>query len=212
VALVSCGLLITGCRRRSLEVGASVDELQRDVEQFQRQPGHEAAVQASAPEPVAQDSAAASDPERLPEDPVAGARSVAQWREHLEEEERERKANYDRRHLKEHRAVVAFLRGARASYDNAKTALDLKRLQSSWPSAVLAIRKRIDKIDPWRVNSNLLKDYEALLEAFETRYPAARLAELGGDATAATDVRGDVEAHLKHIDDWLTEAERAEDE
>ena len=200
VGLVSCALLITGCQRRLVEAGASGEA------------GHEAFAQASARVTVAQDSAAASDPERLPEDPVAGARSVAQWREHLEEEERERKANYDRRHLKEHRAVVASLRGAKGGYDNAKTAPDVKRLQSSWASAALAIRKRIDKIDPWRVNSNLLKDYDALLEAFDTRYPAARLAELGGNATAATDVRGDVEAHLKHIDDWLTQAERAEDE
>jgi hypothetical protein len=185
--------MMAACQRRSVEGGASTE------------PGPDA----TAAQVVA---LATSDAATLPEDPVAGARSLAQWREHLEEEERERKANYDRRHLKDHRIVVAFLRSTKSGYDSSKSATEVKRLQNALPPAVEGIRKRIDKIDHWRVSSNLLNDYDALLDALSARYPAGRLGELAGDVNAAAETRRDFDARLKHIDDWLAHAERAEDE
>jgi hypothetical protein len=150
--------------------------------------------------------------QRLPEDPVAGARSLSLWQRHLEEEEEERKANYDRRHSSEHRSVAAKLRSAQRAYDRANTTAAVKRLQRSTLPALAGIRKEIDKIDHWRVSSNLLDEYDAVLEALATAYPAARLGELAGETSAATKTRRDVEAQLQKIDEWLARAEHAEDE
>jgi hypothetical protein len=153
---------------------------------------------------------AVRDPGALPEDPVAGARAVEQWREHLEEEERQRKANYDRRHMKEHRELLALLRSTQARYDQAKTATAVKQIQAGGRAGLDALRARVDKIDHWRVSSSVVSDYEALLDALASSYPAARLSELEG--APASGVRGDFEARLKHIDERLAAAEQAEDE
>lgn len=148
----------------------------------------------------------------LPEDPVAGARSLLLWQRHLEEEETERRANYDRRHSSKHRAVVAKLRSAQRAYDRANTTAAVNQVQRSTLPALENIRTQIDEIDHWRVSSNLLADYDAVIEALATTYPAARLGELTGETNAATKTRRDVQAQLEKIDEWLARAERAEDE
>ena len=107
---------------------------------------------------------------------------------------------------------MAFLRSTKSGYDTSKSASEVKRLQNSLPPAVEAYRKRIDEIDHWRVSSNLLKDYDALLDALAASYPAGRLSELAGDVTAAAETRREVDSRLKHIDELLAQAERAEDE
>jgi hypothetical protein len=148
----------------------------------------------------------------LPEDPVAGARSLLLWQQHLEEEEEERRANYDRRHSREHRAIVAQLLSAQQAYERAKTAAGVKQVQRSAVPGLDSIRKQIKKVDRWRVSSNLLKNYDAVLEALTTTYPAARLAEIAGEGDAATKTRRAVQAQFEKIDEWLARAERAEDE
>ena len=43
------------------------------------------------------------------------------------------------------------------------------------PATIEAVRRRIDRIDHWGVNSNLLADYDAMLRALADGYPAARI-------------------------------------
>ena len=81
--------------------------------------------------------------DRLPEDPAAGAKSTAQWREHMVAEEHERKLHWDRDHLKEHRAVVKFLVTTRARYDRAKTKAAVTAIRTRLPPAVDGVRKQI---------------------------------------------------------------------
>src|SRR5262245_57374397 len=57
--------------------------------------------------------------DRLPEDPVAGAKSTQQWKEFMVAEEHERQLHYDRARLKQHRAMLKFLVATRARYDRA---------------------------------------------------------------------------------------------
>ena len=101
--------------------------------------------------------------DRLPEDPVAGAKSTQQWREHLVEEEHERKLHYDRDRLKKHRAVVKFLVATRARYDRAKTKAAVTAFRARLPPAVDGVRKQITAIDKWGTNSNLLDDFDRRL-------------------------------------------------
>ena len=150
--------------------------------------------------------------DRLPEDPVAGAKSTQQWRDFMAAEEHERRLIYDRGHLKQHRAVLKFLVATRARYDRAKTKPAVLAIQKRLPPAVDDARRRIIAIDHWGNNSNLLGDYDALLNALGVAYPAARVAFLEGDRAPLDGVRADFDRRTKHIKDWLAEAAAAKDE
>jgi hypothetical protein len=150
--------------------------------------------------------------DRLPEDPAAGAKSTAQWREHMVAEEHERKLRWDRDHLKAHRAVVKFLVTTRARYDRAKTRAAVTAIRTRLPMAVDGVRKQITRIDHWGTNSNLLEDYDVLLKALSDAYPAARIAFLDGDHAALDAQKADFDRCTKHINDWLAEAAEAQDE
>jgi hypothetical protein len=152
------------------------------------------------------------DPTRLPEDPVAGKAAEAQWRAHMEKEERERRLNYDRRKLGEHAVVLTFIKNARARYDRAKTAATIAQVQASLIPQIAQIRKRIVNIDHWGVNSNLLEDYAAMLATLTGDYPAARIASVGGASQALGDLRARWVQREQKISDWLAEAAESEDE
>lgn len=147
-----------------------------------------------------------------PEDPVAGAKSTAQWREHLAAEEHERKLHYDRDRLKGHRAVLKLLVAARARYDRAKTKAAVLAVQKRVPATAEDIRRRIKQIDQWGTNSNLLGDYDAFVNALGTPYPAARIAAIGGDHAALDALAADLDRRTSHIKDWLAEAAASKDE
>jgi hypothetical protein len=160
----------------------------------------------------AADAGPPSSPGRLPEDPVAGAKSTQQWRDFMASEEHERRLGYDRRHLKQHRAVLKLLVAARARYDRARTKAAVLAAQKRLPAAADDVRRRITEIDHWGNNSNLLGDYDALLKALADAYPAARTAFLDGDHAPLEAQRGEFDRRVKHIQAWLTEAAEAKDE
>jgi hypothetical protein len=151
-------------------------------------------------------------PGGLPEDPVEGAKATAQWRAHLAEEERERKLRYDRDRMKDHRAVLRFLTATRARYDRARSKAAVTAIQARLPPAIRGVRQRITRIDHWGVNSNLLGDYDALLNALADGYPAARADALSGAPAALTTLKADLDAREARIKAWLAEAAETEDE
>ena len=153
-----------------------------------------------------------ADLPRLPEDPAAGQRSQAQWRAHMEHEERERQLAFDKRKLAEHRALVARLRDARARLDGATTAAAVTRLAGPTSSAIADARRRIRRLDHWGVNSRLLGDYDELLKILDGPYAAARVAALAGNPAPLGQARSRWDAHLKVIDGWLAEAAGADDD
>jgi hypothetical protein len=140
---------------------------------------------------------------RLPEDPIAGARAVALWREHLAEEERERKALYDRRRLPDHQAVLAFLRQTQGSYDRANSKSAVLQVRRALAPGLVGMRLRLDKIDHWGGSSNVLVDYQRLLDAFADSYPAARIAALQGDSHELSALQAEASSRLEKITGWL---------
>jgi hypothetical protein len=167
--------------------------------------------QTASPTPARDDSppkssAVQADPGRLPEDPVAGKQSEAQWREHMEEEEHERQIGFDRQHLEEHRAVTKLIAAARARYDGAKTEAAVAKVRADMPRQIAEVRKRVTAIDHWGVNSRLLADYEALSVSLSDAYPLARVSALKGDGSALDAARGAFDEHMKKIASWLEEA------
>ena len=157
-------------------------------------------------------TARAGDAGRLPEDPAAGAKSTQQWRDFMASEEHERRLGYDKRHLKEHRAVLKFLVATRARYDRAKSKAAVLAIQKRLPPAVEETRRRITKIDHWGNNSNLLGEYDAMLKALSDTYPTARIAFLDGDHAPLDAQRAEFDRRIKHAQDWLAEAADAKDE
>jgi hypothetical protein len=154
----------------------------------------------------------AAAPDRLPEDPVAGAKATAQWRAHLAFEERERKLRYDRDRMKQHRTVLRFLVATRARYDRAGSKAAVTAIRERLPPAIEAARQRIARIDHWGVSSNLLVDYDAMLKLLAEGYPAARIDALAGDPAPLALAKADLDAREKRINDWLEEAAETEDE
>lgn len=161
---------------------------------------------------VAADAKSQPPPPPLPEDPVLGAKATAQWREHLAFEERERKLHYDRDRMKDHRAVLKLLIGTRARYDRARSAAAVTAIKARVPETAEAVRRRVERIDHWRVNSNLLADYDAMLNALAEAYPAARIKFIEGDRAPLLAVRAELDRRQKAIDEWLKEAAESEDE
>ncbi len=149
---------------------------------------------------------------KLPEDAAAGQLALAQWTEHLREEERARQANYDRRRLPEHLAVLELFEQARDRYDRAVTKAAVGRALAQFRSAVPRLRARIQKIDRFGRSSRVLDDYTALTELFSAAYASARLAALRGDGGALEQARSEASSHFAKIHEWLEVAARAEDE
>jgi hypothetical protein len=163
------------------------------------------APSAAPPAPSAP-SVASADPGRLPEDPVLGKQSEAQWREHLDEEEHERQALFDRQRLREHRALVKLIAATRARYDAAKTEAAVAKVRADMPRTTAEIQKRVTEIDHWGNNSRLLPDYEALSASLSESYPAAKTAALKGDEKPLEHERADFDARMQKIAAWLKEA------
>ena len=161
---------------------------------------------------AAADAPTTPHPAPLPEDPAKGAAATAQWRAHLAAEERERKLHYDRDRMKDHRAVLRFLVATRARYERATSKAAVLAIQSRLPPAIEKVRKRIARIDHWRVNSNLLGDYDVLLTALADTYPAARISFLDGERAPLLALRADFDRRFKSMNDWLAEAAESEDE
>lgn len=157
-------------------------------------------------------AAAPTPPPRLPEDPVAGKRSEEQWRAHMREEEEHRQLAFDRRRLKQHRAVVRLLTAARARYDRARSEAEVTRVSARMPAVADDVRRRMKAIDPWGNNSRPLADYEALLAVLATGYPAAKRAALAGDGQSLAQLRTETDERFDKITRWLAEAAETEDE
>jgi len=178
--------------------------------------------------PAAAGGQAVGDSKRLPEDPLAGRRSEAQWRDFMVAEERERQLGYDRARLRKHQAVVKVLRDTRARLDAARTEVAVQRVRAELPAVMTDLQGRMTAIDHWGVNSPLLKQYQALMAILSTTYPDARLAVMrggrgrnraapggeGGDSETSRrtleTLRSDVDQRLQAMTNWLKEAAESE--
>jgi hypothetical protein len=146
---------------------------------------------------------------RLPEDPVAGARSTEQWRERRVSRLRKRQLDFDYEHLADHRAVIEKIALARSRYDRARSEAALSAARAAMPAQLDKIKASVvHRLDTGR-GSRLLADYDALLAALATSYPDAKLASLRGDASALTAVQASFDQRVQGMSAWLEEAKLA---
>lgn len=151
-------------------------------------------------------------PSGLPEDPEAGRKSEAEWRRHMDWEERERELSFDKNRIPQHRAVIQKLAAARARYDRAKTKAAVERVRAEMPALRQDLQARATEIDHWRVNSPLLADYDGEMTDLDAAYPDAKLAALSGDAKPLQAVRARMDQREMKMAKWLEEAKEAEGE
>jgi hypothetical protein len=152
------------------------------------------------------------DSNRLPEDAALGKRSELQWRQHMEDEERERQIGFDRQRLKQHRAIVARFKAARSLYDRATAEAALAKARTEMPQRVEEIQKQVTELDHWGNNSRLLGDYAALEASLTSDYADAKLSALKGDGAALKNAQAAFDGHLKIISGWLEEVAHAKEE
>lgn len=167
---------------------------------------------ASAVPSVEASPGAPSASSSLPEDSVAAARSLELWREHLQEEERERRLSFDRRKLPEHQRVVAKLRAARATFDGARTQAELELARRSFSSEVPELERRFEQIDHWGNNSAVLTDYQELVKLLGGPYPEARRAALAGNSAEFQALQAELRRRFDAIDASLKAARASSDE
>jgi hypothetical protein len=151
-------------------------------------------------------------PSGLPEDPAAGRKSEAEWRRHMDWEERERQLSFDKNRIPQHRAVIQRLAAARARYDRAKTKAAVERVRADMPALRQDLQARSTEIDHWHVSSPLLADYDAEMADLDGAYPDAKLAALAGDLQPLRAVRARMDRRKKKMGEWLAAAEEAEGE
>jgi len=192
-ALVVLSVVLAGGCRRASRAGP-------------RDTGASPAVSDQAPR------AGDAGPSGLPEDPAAGRKSEAEWRRHMDWEERERQLSFDKNRIPQHRAVIQRLAAARARYDRAKTKAAVERVRADMPALRQDLQARSTGIDHWHVSSPLLADYDAELADLDAAYPDAKLAALAGDPQPLHGVRARMDRRKKKMGEWLAAAEEAEGE
>ncbi len=121
----------------------------------------------------------------------------------LAADERKRLLDWDKTKVKLHNEVWAFIQKTRAAYDAAKSKADIDKLKTKLEKAIVATGKKLQQIDPKGGNSNLVTDYDVMLNALANDYPDALAASFDGAKAALEEQRAELEKRSKKVEDWL---------
>ncbi|HEY4187509.1 MAG TPA: hypothetical protein VGP07_20700 [Polyangia bacterium] len=137
--------------------------------------------------------------ERMERRKASDAKLAAQ----LAADERQRLLDYDKTKVKLHDEVFAFIKKTRAALDGAKGKPAVEALQAKQSKAIVAMGKKLQTIDPKGGNSNVVTDYDVMLNALANDYPEALAASFDGDKQPIADQRAELDKRTKKIDEWL---------
>jgi hypothetical protein len=129
--------------------------------------------------------------------------------EQLAGEEKERLLAYDKTKLPLHKQVFADILKYRAAYGHAKTKADVEKIRAKQQSAMEATGKKMSKIDEKGGNSNVVTDYDVMMNAIANDYPDALEASFDGDKKPLEDQNAELDKRTKKITDWLAEVKSA---
>ena len=168
--------------------------------------------------PVASADAGAAKP-KLPPAPSDGLslaerierRQAQEAREAAQNaaDEKNRLLKYDKGHLKEHGKVFAFILSARKSLDSQKSKEGVAKVQAKMQKPLVAMAKEMAKIDPKGGNSNVVTDYDVMLNLLANEYPDALMASFDGDKGAIAEQRQEMDKRTKKVTDWLAEVKKS---
>jgi hypothetical protein len=120
-------------------------------------------------------------------------------------EENQRLLAYDKTKLPLHKEVFAAIEKYRAAYAKAKTKDDVEKIRAKQEKALEATGKKMATIDPKGGNSNVVTDYDVMLNALANDYPDALEASFGGDKQALDAQTTELDKRTKKIEDWLAQ-------
>jgi hypothetical protein len=134
--------------------------------------------------------------------------------------EETRLLKYDKSKLPLHTQVFTFIKKTRAQYDalekkvggakdKAQAAAAVEKMRVSLEKSIVATGKKLQVIDPKGGNSNVTTDYDVMLNALHTDYPAALTAALGGDLAPLAGQKAELDKRTTKIETWLAAVRKA---
>ena len=123
--------------------------------------------------------------------------------------EKKRLLAYDKGKLPIHQQVWAGIKKAREAYAKAKSKEDVEKIRTAQQKNIDATGKKMMTIDPKGGNSNVVTDYDVMLDALSNGYPDALSVSFGGDKQALTEVTAEMDKRQKKIEEWLAEVKAA---
>jgi hypothetical protein len=124
-------------------------------------------------------------------------------------EEQKRLLAYDKGKLPLHKEVFATIKKYRAAYDHAKTKEDVEKIRVKQQKALEATGKKMATIDPKGGNSNVVTDYDVMLNAIANDYPDALELSFAGDKKPLEEQTAELDKRSKKIEDWLAQLKAA---
>ena len=121
----------------------------------------------------------------------------------LAAEENKRLLAYDKGKLPLHKEVFAAINKYRAAYDHAKTKEDVEKVRVKQQKALEATGKKMATIDPKGGNSNVVTDYDIMLNAIANDYPDALELSFAGDKKPLAEQTAELDKRSKKVEDWL---------
>ncbi len=180
-------------------------------------PAPAAAPPAPPPPPVAANPDAAAKPKMVANpDGLSLADRIAKRQaaekklaDQLAVEENKRLLAYDKTKLPLHKETWAAIQKYRAAYAKAKTTEDVEKVRVKQQKALEATGKKMATIDPKGGNSNVVTDYDVMLNALANDYPDALEASFKVDKKALDEQTAELDKRSKKIEDWLAQVKAA---
>ncbi|HLK91608.1 MAG TPA: hypothetical protein VKZ18_17070 [Polyangia bacterium] len=180
-------------------------------------PAPAAAPPAPPPPPVAANPDGAAKPKMVANpDGLSLADRIAKRQaaekklaDQLAVEENKRLLAYDKTKLPLHKETWAAIQKYRAAYAKAKTTEDVEKVRVKQQKALEATGKKMATIDPKGGNSNVVTDYDVMLNALANDYPDALEASFKGDKKPLDEQTAELDKRSKKIEDWLAQVKAA---
>jgi hypothetical protein len=169
------------------------------------------------PPPAAAPTDAAAKPKMVaPTDGLSLADRIAKRQaeekklaDELAGEEKKRLIAYDKTKLPLHQQVFAAIKKVREAYAKAKSKEDVEKIRTAQQKSIDAIGKKMMTIDPKGGNSNVVTDYDVMLDALSRGYPDALAESFGGDKKPLEDISAELDKRTKKVEAWLADVKAA---
>jgi hypothetical protein len=123
--------------------------------------------------------------------------------------ENKRLLAYDKTKMPIHQQVFASIKKFREAYAKAKSKDDVEKIRKGQQKAIDATGKKMATIDPKGGNSNVVTDYDVMLDLLSNGYPDALAASFGGEKKPLDDANAELDKRTKKIEAWLAEVKAA---
>jgi hypothetical protein len=110
---------------------------------------------------------------------------------------------YDKTKIKLHNEVFTFIKKTRAAYDGAKNKDQVDKLHQKLEKSIVATGKKLQQIDPTGGNSNVVTDYDVMLNSLANDYPQALAASFDGLKPPLEEQKAELDKRTKKIEEWL---------